>query len=303
MMRANTESESFALGVDVGSGHVSAAVVDLENNQIVPGTRRRSCVDALGPAEDILGAWGQTVGDALAQSPVPVDCLAIAMPGPFDYEGGVSHIRYLNKYDALYGFNVKEFFARRFSLPVDHIKMRNEAEAFLAGEVLCGAAAGFGNVVGIKLGAGLGSARCRHGRTEDAHLSTSQFLDGIAEDYLSTRWFVKRCGELAGGPVRNFGEVLERECGEPGVQRLFQVFSHNLAHFLGGVIQSEKPEVLLIGGCLADAYDRFFPQLSLLLEKHLDKLVIRRAVLGEDAALIGAASLWANKMRPCAALV
>ena len=61
--------------------------------------------------------------------------MGIAMPGLFDYETGVSYIRYMNKYDALYEVN-EEILAQKLSLQESDIKMRNDAEAFLIGEII-----------------------------------------------------------------------------------------------------------------------------------------------------------------------
>ncbi len=60
------------------------------------------------------------------------------MPGPFDYEKGISFIKDQNKYESLYGLNVKEMMAERLGVSTDHIRLMNDAGCFLQGEVMGG---------------------------------------------------------------------------------------------------------------------------------------------------------------------
>ena len=127
------------------------------------------------------------------------------------------------------------------------------------------------------------------------------FQNGIVEDYLSSRWFIKRYKELSGNTVKWVKDILQAGTEDKWVQRLFSEFSNNLAHFLGGFIMNEKPDVVVIGGYIADAYDLFYPQVSRLLERHLNKVVISKASLGETAALC-AVSFWIKNPRPNAGI-
>ncbi|HRP57404.1 hypothetical protein, partial [Agriterribacter sp.] len=65
--------------------------------------------------------------------------MGIAMPGPFDYEKGISYITGLHKYEYLYGLNVKELLAAELNIPLGNIRMMNDAAAYLAGELKAGA--------------------------------------------------------------------------------------------------------------------------------------------------------------------
>lgn len=114
------------------------------------------------------------------------------MPGPFDYENGISLITKLDKYEALYKLNVKELLSEKLSIPKPSILMMNDAACFLRGEVYYGAAKGHTDVIGITLGTGTGSAFHHNGITVDANLGPSPFMNSIADEYFSTRWFVKR---------------------------------------------------------------------------------------------------------------
>jgi glucokinase len=224
----------------------------------------------------------------------PATQIGFALPGPFDYHKGVSLIKNLHKYDALYGLNIKELLAAGLGMDTKGIRMRNDTEAYLAGEVMSGAARGYSKAIGITMGTGLGSAKSMDGITEDVNRGSSPFGNSIADDYLSTRWFVKRYREYSGHTIHGVKELLERREGsdKETVSMILDEFYANLALFIGAFIEAENPDVVVIGGNIAEAYDLFYPPLMKLLNGQMGKAVFKKAKLGEDAALIGAVSHW-----------
>ena len=86
------------------------------------------------------------------------------MPGPFDYEEGVSLITGLHKFESLYGLNVKELLAASLHIVPGMIQMNNDAICYLAGERKAGAVKDGSYVAGLTLGTGLGSAIYRNER-------------------------------------------------------------------------------------------------------------------------------------------
>src|SRR5699024_1768192 len=71
---------------------------------------------------------------------VLVRSIALAFPGPFDYEKGISWITGLDKFEALYGLNVKELLIKSlkevkyFNYSNTQIFMHNDATSFAFGE-------------------------------------------------------------------------------------------------------------------------------------------------------------------------
>jgi len=85
--------------------------------------------------------------------------------------------------------------------------MKNDAGCFLQGEALGGAAKGFNDAIGLTIGTGIGTARFHKNVAEDADLWHASFRDGMTEDYISSRWFVKRYFEVSGNSVNNVKEL------------------------------------------------------------------------------------------------
>lgn len=285
-------NRSTVLGIDIGGSHITAALIDLETRYLFPASLIRKQVDSRGTAQEIVASWGEVIQHAIGSCASFSGKMGIAIPGPFDYRCGVSLIRNQDKYDALYGLNVGGLLAKELSVCTRGIRFMNDAQSLLQGEVFAGAARGYKSALALTLGTGLGTAKFADEMVEDADLWHSPFKDGIAEDYLSTRWFVKRYLALSGGVVNDVKELAGLYEADPKVKRIFDEFGKTLADFLSPFICKDKPEVVVIGGNIANAYDLFFPELKKWLKESSIQIPLQKAELGEQAALIGAACCW-----------
>ncbi|MFY0256120.1 ROK family protein [Chitinophaga sp. 30R24] len=283
---------STALGIDIGGSHITAALVDLNSRSIIEGSWNRTRINSQGTVADIIDAWAAVISEVFSKAPAGIQHIGIGMPGPFDYQAGISLMKGQHKYDALYNLNVKTLLAAKLGIAPEQIRFINDAGCFLQGEVFSGAGKGYQRVIGVTLGTGLGSAAYYDGIAHDANRWCEPFKDGMAEDYISTRWFVKRYQESTGETVADVKALVTRISVDASVQHLFDEFAINLAGFLTGFVQAEQPEAIVIGGNIANASSLFFPLLKEELKKQHIDLPIITASLGEAAALIGAASLW-----------
>jgi len=279
-----------ALGVDIGGSHITAALIDLETRTIVQDSIERNAVDSQESKEEILAAWCEVIVKAFLKTTSKTKLIGIAMPGPFDYEKGISLIKDQDKFKALYGVNIKEELSKRLDIQAENIHFINDAAGFLQGEVFGGAARGNANVIGLTLGTGLGSSYSEGGIAKDADLWNSPFMNGIAEDYLSTRWFVKRYNQLSNNTVAGVKELTALTATDHLATRVFMEFGHNLAQFLIPVIKQHKADIVIIGGNISRAFAAFSPELIATLKGNGIHTDIKVTKLKEHAALIGAAS-------------
>jgi len=283
-----TKKGPYILTADIGGSHITAAICDMVTDTIVDNSSARIDVKSKGSAESILSAWKQAFDNALQQTQLEVSGLGMAMPGPFDYENGISYIKGLDKYESLYGLDIKTYFADLLKLDKHAVKFRNDAEATIAGEVLAGAGKGFHSVMGVTLGTGFGSAYCKDQKTWDLNLGSDPFKDSIADDHLSTRWFLKRYNELTGLTVSGVKELALLAETNLKAKQIFEEFGINMAIFLAEPLNRFKPDILLLCGNIAKASGLFLAPLKL----HLQHTAIIISELGEQAALIGAAELF-----------
>ncbi len=282
---------SIVIGVDIGGSHITTAVVDPQAKSILKDTAIRKTVNAQASSEVIFEDWCDAITQTARKASADSYKIGIAMPGPFDYEAGISLITDQEKFTALYQLNIKDALSIRLGIPPGSIKFINDAAAFLQGEVYAGSVNQFHSVLGLTLGTGLGSALCKDGEAVDADLWNSIFKDGIAEDYISTRWFVKKYYQLSGITVSGVKELLEM-ASYADRKKIFFEFSNNLKLFLIPQIKAYQVQGILFGGNISNACADFFPLLQKQLLAEGLNVSLKRSILNEDAALIGAASTW-----------
>ncbi|MHA6246910.1 ROK family protein [Pontibacter sp. CAU 1760] len=286
------------IGVDIGGSHITAAVVDLEKQAMVPGTLYRAEVNSEGSVAQVLDTWCAVINQAQATLPGTAVKLGVSMPGPFNYEEGICLFQNQNKYDCLYGLNVKQLLADRLQCGRDSIRMANDASCFLRGEVFGGAAKAATSAIGLTLGTGLGSATLQQGIAADADLWRSPFKDGIAEEYLSTRAFVAAYKKLSGREVADVKALAALYPQDAKAQEVFYAFGEDLALFLAPFVLKQAPDVVIIGGNIAKAWDFFVPATLQHLAGMGISVPLQQAILAEEAALVGAASHWHEKAPP-----
>jgi glucokinase len=207
---------------DVGGSHVSAAVC-AERTYDLRGLSRAPLpaegkTDESGAVHSIsvhsFGRLIRTLGDAALRAANvelrEIAGAALAMPGPFDYENGISRITH--KLQALYGVDLKTALAGRFGWEPGRMRFVNDAAAFLLGEVGAGAARGFRKSIGITLGTGIGCAYAADGRIAvpsdqpggdpgvppGGEIWNLPYDGKTVEDFVSTRYLRRHYLELTG---------------------------------------------------------------------------------------------------------
>ena len=281
----------LVLGVDIGGTHITAALVDLDEKQIIDSSHIRKSIDAREDAGPILDCWCDVINLSWKNAPHAEKKIGIAMPGPFDYEKGICLIKEQGKFRSLYQMNLRTELGRRLDIPGSHIQFINDAAGFLQGEVFCSSTRS-SRVLGLTLGTGLGSALHLNGVTSDAALWNSAFMDGIAEDYLSTRWFVDRYHTLSGKQIAGVRELMQVGEEDPLTLRIFGEFGQHLAHFMIPLIKQYDLQTIILGGSISLAFGSFSNELRSVLKNQQVEATIKPSTLKDIAALIGAASCF-----------
>src|SRR5690349_5359159 len=287
--------DTMVMGVDIGGSHITAGLIDMATRTLRADSIKRRKVNSADTAENIITAWASLIKEITGSSGVRI---GIAMPGPFDYEQGISYIKGLEKYESLYGRNVKDLLATELGIPAKHIRLKNDAGCFLQGEIFAGNAQGFNRAIGLTIGTGIGTAAAINGVAEDADLWKTPMKGDIAENFLSTRWFVKRYKQLTGKEIKDVKELCELLPHNPSLRSIFDEFAGNLADFLNLFIRQENPEIIIIGGNISNASDLFLPAVKTHLEKLSLTIPIEKSNLGEHAVLLGSAALWNEQLQP-----
>ncbi len=281
------------LAYDIGGSHASAGLVD-RDSLTIRWVRSRP-IESAGTAESILKELHLLGAEVLSQASqlgVSPDGIGLAVPGPFDYEQGISRLRH--KFAALYDVNLKQEFESRFQISGARITFLNDAQAYLLGECHAGAARGVHRCVGITLGTGVGSAFALDGSIIENGLGIQSggeihclpWEGRTVEDTISTRAIQGRYRQVT-GEEKSVRDICFQAAEDPVAQMVMREFGAALGHVLGKVCMPYRPEAIVLGGAISRSADLFLPSAADAL--HEPPQLLRPSQLLDHAALIGAA--------------
>ena len=296
--------EKFSIGCDVGGSHISCGIVEVVTGKIVESSLVSVKVDNSSKSDVIIKSWTQAIERCKQHLSEKGELLGIgiAIPGPFDYLNGIGLFDNSNqKFVHLKDINLRNELSKSLKLAANKIKFINDATAFALGSFWYGSGRGYNRIVVVTLGTGFGSSFINNGIAVDKgptvpdsgclwHIS---YKDGIADDYFSTRWFIKCYNDLYNLKVEGVKEIAEMAKNDD--QRaldLFKLFGENLADCLSPHLKNFDAEVVIFGGNIAEASEFFNPSLIRSLDSKKLKVDIKISVLKETAAMLGAAALF-----------
>jgi len=278
------------LAADVGGTHITCAVVDLSAWKILERTVCRTRIDSRADARSVLSAWADALKKTIRlYGEAGIQRFGMAMPGPFDYEKGISWMKGQDKYDALYGMDLRAALREPLGGAFD-IRFINDAAAFLQGEVFAGDLHHCDRVLGITLGTGLGSAVWQKGQKAfDAGLWNAPYRESIFEEFLATRWLTKRFFELSGIREDGFRNILTKHRETDAFGVLMREYTVAMHDFLRHFSEKHDADTFVLGGSISKAWE-------LISGYHPDGFARFQIHIGrqsaESAAIIGAAALF-----------
>jgi glucokinase len=284
------------IGLDVGG-------TGLKTLAFAPdGTRLAE--ETVPTCDDGTRFWLERARDLVRQiqARCPADsAVSVAAPGLPSADGrSIAHMP--GRLNGLEGLNWQEWLDTDRPVPVF-----NDAHAALLGEAWIGAAKGATNVVLLTLGTGVGGAAMVDGSVLRGHLGRAAHLGhvslnpdgpldivntpGSLEDAIGEHTVAARTGGRFGS-TREL--VAAFRAGSAEAARFWRDSVRALAAALAGFINVLDPELIIIGGGIADADDSLFKPLQAELDRFEwrpggSRVRIVKAVLGHHAGATGAA--------------
>jgi len=292
----------LALGVDIGGSHITCQLFNLHANKLIAGTQKRVCVDGNGTIESILESWVYAIKEVVSEIDLyDLAGIGFAMPGPFDYPNGIAWFdQNVGKFHELHGVDVKAELLKRLDFPSDFpLRFLNDAASFAVGEANVDAVSGFNRLLVLTLGTGFGSTFLesgiplagKYGVPADGFLYHIPFKNGIADEYFSTRWFLKEYKNLTGKEISGVKDLVDCFKTNSTAQKLFNEFGENLGVFLVPWIQNFNAECLILGGNISKSLALFLPELEKQFLAENIQIKVFPSELNENASLIGSAKL------------
>ena len=188
----------------------------------------------------------------------PADRIAVAVPGPFDYTTGTSHMT--QKLPSLYHICLKD--RLRDVLPETDVAFVHDLTAFAVGVLSVDHEPVNDTFACVTLGTGLGYTRVEGGKVllnaqqrPVKSLWHMELLDGIAEDYVSARRFLQCASEL-GYHFQNVLELsLEARRNNSELLSIFDRTGECLAMAVNKMRSMQEIEHIVIGGQISKSFD------------------------------------------------
>ena len=266
--------------LDVGGTTVTAARVSGCRIEGDPATASSRQADS---ATEIVAHLVSLIGGLVTTEATSV---VLAMPDPFDYAAGVSHMEH--KFAALRGVDLGAELRARTGL--EAVFVHDAAAAAVGMWVEQGRPVGvFGAVT---LGTGVGSALLIDGVPQPGfdQLWATPYLDGTFEDVVSTR------GLRADHAARSSDDVTVAEIavrashGDEAAVAALHWYGHHLGLGMARYFHAAAPDVIALSGGITGAWSQFVEPMSASHADHGGTGRLVRSV-ADHPALVGAAAL------------
>lgn len=318
----NQDERRYAAGIDFGGTFVKMALVD-DAGAIV--ARRRIPTDTLPNRESWMDAMADGIRALVAEKPggeaVSLAGVGIGVPGFVDFERG--HIFELPNVPGWAGVPLAALMEERLQV---RVRVDNDVNVMAVGECTFGAGRAYQHAVFITLGTGVGGALLIHNRIyRGAHYMAGEIghmtIDmngepaptgrGGLERYVGNRRIVERAvryldegrpsllDTLCEGDRSRIDPLLIEKAAEQGDPLCITVYDEVadcLAAALASTTYLLQPQAFIIGGGVGQSgpvlYDPLRRHLRERLSVHFaDRIEIKKAALGNDAGVIGGATL------------
>lgn len=306
----------YTIGIDLGGTNIAVGLVDEKYNIVA----RDSVPTQIGrDYDEIIKDMGEVSIKLLKDNNVSLDeikYVGIGAPGVLDNENGIatdnSNFHWQN-------YPIRQKLQKYIDKP---IYLGNDANVAAWAEYISGCGKGTKNFLMLTLGTGVGGGIILNGKLHSgshnigAEIGHTTFIaggnqcgcgnKGCVEAYCSATALIKMAKKdvdkhpdsvIAKAEKINARVVVDaaRENDEYGV-KLFDEYVSNLAQVCASIINFLDPDVIALGGGVANAGDFLIDKVSAEVPKYVTfsgmmGTKILKAEMGNDAGIIGAALL------------
>jgi glucokinase len=317
--------KDFVIGIDIGGTKVAAGLVD-GSARIRHQARSPMSPDgdAAAGLAAVISAINMVSAGSRDREQHPLRGIGISSPGPLNPETGV--VINPPNLPCWRNFPLVTEIAQIYGVPV---KLDNDANCGALAEARWGAGRGYSSVFYVTIGTGFGTGivlngNLYHGRTgaagEGGHLSIDYRgpecrcgKRGCIEALVSGPAIAQRTRirlmrlqgvrstilDLANGSIETItSDMIDRAnmSGDAVAREILLETVEFLSMWLGNIVDLLEPEVIIIGGGVANMLSPFFDEIrdrlpSYCLNKRCHEIPLLRAHYGNDSGILGAASI------------
>lgn len=308
----NASARRYVVGVDVGGTNIKLGIVDpfgkvIARNSFATApftSNKNQLINALAAAIQKIAA---DAGLTMAQTAG----VGIGLPGPIDYTRGV--VRFLPNIPGWNNVPLAALLRNILGVPV---YIDNDVKLITLAEWHFGAGRQVANMICLTLGTGVGSGLILNNKLyrgdsnaagELGHVPLNE--DGPAcncggfgclEAYIGNRALVRRAEQVLGRKTVTLEEASAlAHAGNRKAIRFWTEAAEHLGNGLVTVVNLLNPSLIVIGGGVSNNHAFLFKTAQQVIERRAmnarsSKVKIIRAVLGNDAGILGAQVLVKN---------
>lgn len=295
------------IGIDIGGTTTKIGLVDIHQKLIASTVMD---TNAKRPAEEVIGEMATRTLDLLEDQGIAMDqCIGvgIGVPGTIDSKRGI--VKYSNN---IQWENVELTKIMGAYLPIP-IRIANDADCAALGEAVAGAGKECQDVIMLTLGTGVGGGIILDGKIyEGKGLGGSELghmvivengeactcgRKGCLEAYASATALMREAKRATGEDLKP-KEIFEgARAGDPKLQQLVQNYIGKLGTGIVNIVNIFRPQLVILGGGISAQEEDLLPPLREMMKTGCfggekgELPEIEKAALGNEAGMIGAASL------------
>lgn len=270
------------IGIDLGGTKISAGVV--ENNKIIKTitepTDSKNAKTVIKQIKDIIKKLKTN----------DVEAIGLGVPAIVDTSKGI--VYEMTNIAGWKKISLADELKKDFKLP---IYINNDANCFVLGEKYFGKAKKFKDVVGITVGTGLGAGviinnKIYNGQNCGAgEICMIPYLDKNLEYYCSGNFF-KLNSKMTGDKLYQSAINNDKKA-----KQIFNNFGEHMGSTLAIVALAYDPEIIVIGGSVAEAFPLYKETMLKSLKRKIYTLTFANLKIAistnKNSAILGAASL------------
>jgi len=310
-------------GIDIGATNIKFGLVDREGNVLLKEQRPTLADKGRDPLLHLVANIGERLILNAAEEDYEVSWLGIGTPGTVDFKTG-QVVGMSPNISGWKGTAIGEFMKERLNMPV---WVDNDVNAVALAEHRFGAGIGYDSLVCVTVGTGVGGGLILGGKLwrggnnaagEIGHIPIDPNgpvcrcgQRGCLEAFCSSSAMIERCrSKLDHDLTPTFTTVLNGDLEQLSIKKLFAAArkkdetaltvinetAEYLAFGLAGVVNLLNPDLVIIGGGVADGGAGFVESVTQNLRRRIcdsaaDNLRVVKATLGNNAGFIGAGIL------------
>lgn len=308
--------KKIVLACDLGGTNLRMAAIDRQGNILF---RTRRATPKSDRAADIVHTIVEAANECreATQAQGSIEAIAAAVPATVSVEQGV--MLKAPNVPCLDGFRMVAALENELNIKA---VIENDANAAAVGESWLGASKDCKNSIMVTLGTGVGGGLIINGEIlrgidgtagEIGHLCVEPFgapcgcgSRGCVEQYCSATAIVRLTHEKEAqypkSELQNKSRLTSAEIFEAGTRgdelalEVFRLMGFYLGISLAGVINLLNPEVIVIGGGASAGWDLFIRHVEDQIRTRTfaepgRRVRLARAILGDDAGILGAAKI------------